>query len=251
MKTRENLIQKNIQKIKEEINLRLQNVPNPIAAFDADGTLWRKDAGYTFVKYQIENKLLPHLPQSFEEFLKTKKTKSYSEHLIWMAKMNKGTPLNLLKSWVKESFKLELLSSNPVFEEMKKLISYLLKNKVRVYIVSSSPQFTLEPLAKLFSIPSQNTIGVSIKVKDGVLTDELEGPLSWKEGKVKALLLKTKGVRPFFCAGNSYHDLPLLESATDLRLVISSAFKGSRNYETEQALLKHAKKEKWDRISYL
>lgn len=238
-----------IRQIKKEIKVCLAQETQAVAAFDADGTLWPGDVGITFFKYQIENALLPHLSLSFEEFLNKKQKESLPETLLWMAQVNKGVSLKTLQQWVGQSLE-PLLNLSSVFQDIRTIVTYLLKNKVEVYIVSASFKWTLEPLAKIFHIPFKNVLGVTTKVNQGLLTEELDGCITWNQGKVEALLKATKGRKPFLSAGNTLNDLPLLESATHMRLTVASAPKEKINHSSEQALLKIAKERNWHWLSY-
>ena len=82
----------------KSIKAALDNGASPIAAFDADGTLWSGDAGLDFYKYQIENNLLEGLPEnpweSYLEYVEKKET----EALFWLAQINKGHPITTVRS---------------------------------------------------------------------------------------------------------------------------------------------------------
>src|SRR5690606_4732965 len=88
-------------------------------------------------------------------------------------------------------------------------------------------------------------------VEGGVVTDQAHGPITYRRGKVDGLLLATEGVAPFFCAGNTEGDLPLLESATHRRLVLASAPMGHKNHDTEWVMQSIAQSRGWFSHSYL
>ena len=108
----------------------------------------------------------------------------------------------------------------------------------------------MEPAAALYNIPQENVIGVKTKVENGLVTTEQEGPITYKEGKVKGLLEATGGKLPFYAAGNSHGDLPLLESATHLKMVLHSAPQHNVLYETEQKMIALAKERNWLHYSF-
>ena len=51
-----------LAKLRKKIDRALDSGAHPIAAFDADGTLWDMDMGEHFFQHQISKKLLPDLP---------------------------------------------------------------------------------------------------------------------------------------------------------------------------------------------
>lgn len=220
-----------------------------IAAFDADGTLWNTDLGEALFGYQVKKRLLPDLPADpWAHYEHLKEHVSHEVAYIWLAQINKGLPLTQVQLWAKQA--VEALHPVPVFPEIKDLIAYLLKLNVEVYIVTASIKWAVDPGAHLVGLSAENVIGIRTKVVDGIVTTEQDGPLTYRQGKVEALLSRTGGIRPFFAAGNTEGDLPLLESATDLRLVVAGFPESNHNFPTEQRMLALAKERTWFAARY-
>ncbi|MEZ4870801.1 MAG: haloacid dehalogenase-like hydrolase [Bdellovibrionales bacterium] len=97
---------------------------------------------------------------------------------------------------------------------MHTLITHLQNKGVKTYIVTASVKWAVEGAAKLYNIPEDQVVGVTTKVVDGLITDQQDGPVTWKQGKVEGLMQATKRQAPFFAAGNSSGDIYLLEAAT-------------------------------------
>ncbi|MCB0349619.1 MAG: haloacid dehalogenase-like hydrolase [Bdellovibrionales bacterium] len=231
-----------LSEIKNSIDQALAAGAHPIAAFDADGTLWDMDMGDYFFDYQINKKLLPDLPQDpWATYLKMHSENSPAAFL-WLAQINKGLPLEEIRKWTKQAF--QNMPELPIFDGVHEIIKHLQKSNVQVYVVTASIKWAVEPGAEYLGIPAENVIGVSTQIRDGIITDQLEGVVTWHEGKVQGLLNHTKAP-PFFAAGNTIGDLALLELATHLRLANCGAPQGHKNFNTEQDLIKISKDRGW------
>ena len=232
-----------LEKIKNLLQDPIEKCDYPVAAFDADGTLWPCDVGRDFFQYQIERDLLRgklNHPRIKFEYIKNSKGKTRA--LTWLAYVLSGYSLEEVQKWIKAF----LEDRQPIpFLFQKKLISWLQSKNVQVFIVSSSLKWLLDPAARVFNIPSENIIGVQTIVRKGLITDELILPAPIQEDKVPALYKRTNNKPPLFSAGNTLSDQALLEAATQTRLVVSTAKEKDLNYLSEKQLLQIAKKRNW------
>jgi len=218
-----------------------RGLSHKIAVFDADGTLYPEDVGFGFFEYQVENNLLKEKDflKNINECYKKNKIKTCSIIL----QKNKGVLLDQYMSWCNDFFKTDPLT---VFSFQKKLIHYLKKLGVTVYVVSASPQWVVQQAVRHYELPIDVVVGLKTVVDDkGVITDQLIYPLSMGPGKVTALLEKSKNLYPFFVSGNTVSDLDLLESSTHIKCVVAKAETGRRQYESEQVLLSIALQKNW------
>lgn len=214
------------------------------AAFDADGTLWDTDAGESFFKFQINSGEIEGLPEDpWAHYHWMKDNVGHEEAFLWLARINKGIQITDVRRWALQA--AGQLRPFPVFGGMPLFIESMMKLGIKVYIVTASVQWAVEPLAPLVGLPPSHVIGIRTEVVNGVVTEAAVTPVTWKEGKAKALLERTGGVAPIFCAGNTMGDLALLESSRALRLAISAAPRDSENFETESRLLDIAKSRGW------
>lgn len=232
-----------INEIKAAIETALKNGAAPIAAFDADGTLWDMDMGESFFDYQVQKKLLPNLPADAWEHYHQMHDKDAPTAFLWLAQINKGLPLEQVRKWSKDAF--HSLRDVPIFAGVHEIIRFLQSSGVEIYIVTASIKWAVEPGAEYLGIPAKNVIGVSTKIKNGVISDVLDGVVTWHEGKVKGLLEHTEQIPPFFSVGNTIGDLALLELATHIRLANCAAPKEHKNFKTEQELIAISKKRGW------
>lgn len=89
----------------------------------------------------------------------------------------------------------------------------------RVIIVSGSPRWAVEAAAKPLGIEPPDILAGQVAVVDGVLTDGVLEPLPYGKGKVQAIL-KRYGAVPRVSAGNGLGDLPMMEATSDLRVLV-------------------------------
>lgn len=225
------------------VDLKNKNT-SMIAAFDADGTLWDVDLGENFFQYQIDNKQVP-LPQApWNHYLEMKKINDDPRSAyVWLAQINKGIKLSDLQNWTQKAF--DRIEPKPIFSEQKKLIELFLKHSVQIYIVTASIKWAVEPGAKALGLTADNIIGVETQVINGIITEEAIHPITYRQGKVDALLKKTNNVKPFFCAGNTIGDYELLQSSTHIKLAVSAASRDDKLFKSENELISKASEHNW------
>lgn len=232
----------NINDVLNKIDECLDAGANPIAAFDADGTLWNLDMGEVFFQYQIDNKLVPLPEDPWGHYLNLKKEHPPTAYL-WLAQNNEGVELEVIKQWSSDCAKK--VQPIPLFEEQKKIIKHLQSKNVEIYIVTASIRWAVWGAAHLYGIPEENIIGVQVSDENGKLTNKQKGPITWKAGKPEGLLLRTGGKAPFFASGNTMGDFDLLESSSHIKLVNHAAKENEELYETEKELFDLALEKKW------
>ena len=214
------------------------------AAFDADGTLWDTDLGENFFHYQIDNKCvsLPTNPWNHYQDMKKVNDDPRSAY-VWLAQINQSKTIDQVREWSLAAF--NTIKPVPIFTEQKKLIELFLENQVRIFIVTASIRWAVEPGAVALGLSEENVIGVETKVQHGTVTGEAVHPITYKQGKVEALLKHTGGVLPFFASGNSTGDTELLQAATHLQLAVSAASRDDRLFQSENELMRIAELNNW------
>lgn len=214
------------------------------AAFDADGTLWDTDLGETFFKYQIQHQLLPNLPTDpWNHYRQWKESGDPRPAYLWLAQINAGVSLKTVQTWAEES--VQQFQPLPIFSEQQKLIELLHKNKVHVYVVTASVKWAVEPGALRLGIDHAHVLGVETEVHQGLVTDVACGQMTYREGKIKALLEKTKGQAPFLCSGNTMGDFNLLLGSSHLQICVGAAGPGDELWKTEEQLRQEARQRQW------
>jgi phosphoserine phosphatase len=230
------------QKINSTLEQVLKQDPHPIAAFDADGTLWDTDLGEAFFDFLIRHGKvkLPTEPWTHYEDMKAKHPPTA---YLWLAQICQGQSIDVIRDWTRESFKEH--SPIPVFEAQKKLIDLFLSKNVQIYIITASVKWSVEPGAALLGLSNDHVIGVETEVQSGLVSEKQKGMITYRAGKVDALLAHTGGKKPFFAAGNSEGDQELLAAATHLRLAVSASHRDDKLFRSESKLLKLAEEKNW------
>lgn len=228
----------------EELNKFKDLYPNGpwIAAFDADGTLWNTDMGENFFEYQIQSKQLDLPADPWKHYHDLKSINAPAAYL-WLAQINAGHKLSTVQSWAEDCFIQN--SPAPIYSSQQDLIAQLHDNDFQVFIVTASIKWAVEPGARRLGIPESHVLGIKTVVQEDVITDQCDGPITYREGKIQGLLQASSGIRPIFCAGNTMGDEQLLLSSAGLRLAVQSKNDGGELFKTEQELQKLAKSQGW------
>lgn len=215
-----------------------------IAAFDADGTLWDADAGETFFDWQIHNCPLPAF-RGVDPWSRYRELKHPDPRVgyVWLAQINAGQTLAQVRAWAAECFRQA--GPWPVFASQRRLVEKLRSLGYDVYVVTASVKWAVEPVAALLGIDFDHVIGIETEVIGGIVTDIVRSPVTWRDGKPEALLKHTHGARPILAAGNTYGDIALLQSATHVRLALSTQEAPGGLYDEESKLVSHASSEGW------
>ncbi len=238
-----------ILQVKDAVRAALKSgqIQKPIAAFDADGTLWSFDAGENFFQFQIDNKLVP-MPADPWAHYETLKERSHPEAYLWLAQILKGNPISEVRNWAREAVGA-YPGGLPAFSWMKEIINFLRDMNVEVYVVTASITWAVEPAAEMLGIPADHVIGVETAIENGIVSTLQNGPITWREGKVDGLLRKTGGIKPLFAAGNTMGDFHLIDSATHVHVVNATVARGHENYSTEQELVREGTERGWNILS--
>ncbi|MCB1192007.1 MAG: haloacid dehalogenase-like hydrolase [Leptospiraceae bacterium] len=116
-------------------------------------------------------------------------------------------------------------------ESIKILNSMIGQDDFRVYIISASPDFFVKGASGSLKIPKSQIRGINLEDKDGILTNKIKQPITYAEGKTKALqkivldIIKEKKYKNVFVLagfGNSYQtDAPFLKYIIEQKLPVS------------------------------
>jgi|SRR6185312_4894937 len=232
-------------KIHEALDQELAETDHtPVAAFDADGTLWDTDLGENFFRWQITNRVLKNLPDDpWKYYRNWKNSGDPRPAYLWLAQINQGHTLEEVTEWAEKA--VLSIDPLPIFEDQKKLIDLLRSKNVQVYVVTASVKWAVEPGAQRLGISADHVLGVTTKIKNGVISTEQEGLITYHEGKLQALMEKTKGVQPFLVSGNTMGDFHLLGGASLLALAVGAANEGDELFKTEEQLRQESQRQGW------
>jgi len=230
--------------INQTIEQAVKEQKKPVAAFDADGTLWDTDLGENFFQYQIDRKLVDLPADPWQHYQDMKKINNDPRQAyLWLAQICRGQQIQTIREWAAQAVKT--LNPLPIFEAQQKLVEKLHQAGVDVYVVTASIKWAVEPGAALLGIPQEKVIGVQTKIENGIVTEHQDGIITYRPGKVEALLQHTQGQYPFFASGNSTGDDNLLASATHLALAVSAAAREDALFKSEDELQKKATAHGW------
>lgn len=234
-----------LKNLQRQVKDAMAREPGPYyAAFDADGTLWDSDLGEQFFQYQIDHCNLDSLKQvdPWEYYESTKKVDPVKAYL-WLAQISAGHPIEQVRDWAKQAIEAK---GARIFESQKRMIAWLQDQGVEVFIVTASIQWAVEPAAHLVGIPSTHVMGIQTALDENdKVTEEQHGPITWRQGKADALLQRTEGVRPVFCAGNTLGDIALIETSVGGRLCTQTQVEENGLFQEEQKLFEHATANDW------
>lgn len=230
-----------------KVDSYLKNHPAPyFATFDADGTLWANDVGENFFQYQIDHCKLADLRNKdpWKHYLELKKKHPPNAYL-WLAQICRDHSLKDVHAWAIEA----ATQFKPlVFPEQRELIAELQSRNIQIYVVSASVEWAVEGALAVSGFKNVKALGVKTKVKNGQISTEQDGFVTWRQGKRDAFLALSKGIAPFLSCGNTLGDQHLLEMSSNIRIAVQSQKDGSEHptlFEDEQGLLQMALKNQW------
>ena len=191
-----------------------------VAVFDADGTLWPGDIGEGFLKWLIANKKLKDVDYSqdiygkYEEICEDDHAKCYA----YAVQLMQGLAVKDIQTWAHDFFEKEIKPT--IFPMQKVLIQDLEKRGVQVWIVSASGQWLVDQAAETLGISPEHVIGIRTETNNGIITDKIIPPVTYRAGKVEAIQKYIKQ-RPVLAAGNAMTDYEMLMYAKELSIVIN------------------------------
>ncbi len=233
----------NWTQFQQDIQAALDDGATPLAAFDADGTLWDMDIGENFFQFQARHKLV-ELPPNPWEFYDQWHQREPIPAYLWLAQINAGQPLSQVREWAAQAVRES--GEIPIFPHMRRLIEFLKSQGVQVLVVTASVKWAVEPAAALLGIPHEDVVGIVTTVDEqGLVGRDAGGPVTWREGKVDGLLKRSGGQHPFLAAGNTMGDFSLIEQATHIPFAHTASPQSSGIHATERELIREAMTRGW------
>jgi HAD superfamily phosphoserine phosphatase-like hydrolase len=198
----------------------------PLAVFDWDNTCAKGDIGEA-VMDELDKRDPRDRWSEYSRLIKEQgKPAAYTYAACQMAGMTEVQLRQLTAEVIEECLASRRIQKRP---EMQDLIGTLHRHGWQVWIVSASSQAMVEVFARSYGIAAERVIGVRLqKDSAGRLLPKLDGPLTFRAGKVQAIE-KYIGLTPSFAAGDTDTDIDMLRSARH-RLLIDSG-----NPEARQA----------------
>jgi len=203
------------------LRLSAASVPGGLVVFDADGTLWKGDAGEDFLHWQLQNGiLLPERLEKTRQAWEQYEKGAFSERDMWIlaATCQEGLPEDRVRKQASDFFTKEMAPR--IFPGMKNAVMQLKQKGMDVWIVSASHRWIIQAGAPHLGIEPDHVIAISAVVKDGLITGEVIEPVPFREGKVDAIRALI-GRTPNVVFGDSVNDVPMLKIATTLGVTIN------------------------------
>lgn len=220
---------------------RLRPGQSPIAALDADGTLWGPDVAELLWRRLISQRALHRraaapIARALRDCGAEPKRDPYVDYeqlcvlhraglvpqetmvramLAGLAGLREETLYLSCVEVVSEAGELNSLDGGGT----RRMIDELRELGYRVIVVSGSPRWAVEVAVRPLGIPPEDVLAGQVAVVDGALTDGIIEPLPWGKGKVQSILRRF-GVVPRISMGNGLGDLPMLEATSHLRILV-------------------------------
>lgn len=184
-----------------------------LAVFDCDGTLWERDSGAYFFRWEQQRGLVPKEAMEWiiPRYVAYQKDGSIAEEVMCgdMVTIHNGVSDALLRSEAREFWHEQIHGC--IFPEMLHLTRELQARGCELWAVSSTNNWVVEVGAEFFGIPREHVLAAEVHLNDGVATDRL---VRVPSGPDKAVAIRDViGRPPDAVFGNSIHDLAMLEIA--------------------------------------
>lgn len=187
--------------------------PGAVAAFDADGTLWREDVGEAWLAHLVQKKLV-QLPDgrdpvaAYEALVARDRGAGFA----YAAQLQVGLAASVLHE---EALALAASWVRPrVIAIVQELLALCERAGLAVHIVSASPIEIVRVAAPFAGVPAGRCLGMTVRIDaQGRCTDELVLPITYAAGKVE--MIAKHGLGPLAVgAGDSLTgDLAMLSAA--------------------------------------
>ena len=192
--------------------------PGRIAVFDADGTLWRRDATETLMRALEDIGVIgpPAGSPCLDAHLESLYQQSYVRACEFCAQVFAGHRLVDVLRWSEMSFQRQLEPSMVTLTS--KLVRWLHSLNAEVHVVSASPWWCILPGTRRLGIPDSRVHGLDVEMESGRLTSKLIGRIQSGEGKAQTV--RELPSLPVFVAGNTVDDAAMMRLSSCTALAV-------------------------------
>lgn len=197
-----------------------REIPAGLAAFDADGTLWREDVGEAFLRHLVSLGWVT-LPdgsdpyEAYERAVDRDKKTGYAYAAQLMAGLSQqavaAEAVFFASEWV----------PNRIVADSAGLVQLCRKAGLRPVVISASASPIVLAAAAVAGFAAADCRGIETAVREGKYTDALVEPVTYAEGKVDCA--RSLGTLALACGDSLLGDLPMLQAA---RLAVAVAPRG-------------------------
>lgn len=184
-----------------------------LVTFDADGVLWRGDAGDGFLLWQIENhRLLPEAEREARRLWDVYRAGKYGEleMAVFCATILRGLREETVEADARAFFQRHF--RHDIIPETQAWACRLQQAGVEVWIVSGSHRWIIGAGSEAVGIRRDRLLTVCAAVRDGLITPEVLLPVTYGMGKAEAICRRFER-DPDMAFGNTLADRYMLELA--------------------------------------
>ena len=184
-----------------------------LVTFDADGVLWREDAGNRFLLWQVENHRLSAKAEREARHGWDAHCRGQLNDLglaVLCVTCLRGLSEQQVEADARDFFERSIRPR--IVPETQAWARRLQEAGVEVWLVSGSHRWIISPGARTVGIPDERLLAVETVVRDGLLTPELLLPVPFGAGKAEAIRSRLRRP-PDLAAGNMLSDTAMLELA--------------------------------------
>jgi phosphoserine phosphatase len=186
--------------------------PGGVAAFDADGTLWREDIGEAFLRHLVSLGWvrLPDGGDPYEEYERRVDEDKRSGY-VFAAQLQAGLLVAEVQAEA-ERFAREWVPKR-IVAEVQELRALCEERGLRAVAVSASPLPIVLAAAPLAGFSRDACHGIEVRVESGRFTADPIEPVTYAEGKVAALRARGWNRIEVACGDSFTGDLAILQAA--------------------------------------
>ena len=213
----------------------VESEANPLAVFDADGTLWADDLGETHLGVLQERGSIPPGADhaSLLDEYRDRCARDVDDGYAWGARVLAALDESVVVESAVEAWRRH---SSRLLGPMASIVRGLAGLGVDVAVVSASNRWVVEAAVRELGILPGRVVAVDLHREGGRLTASVVQPMPNGPGKVAAIDV-CLGRRPTIAFGNSIHDAPMLALA-DVGVVVLATTVEEQNLEPAMEALR-------------
>jgi phosphoserine phosphatase len=184
-----------------------------LVAFDADGVLWRGDAGDGFLLWQMENhRLLPETEREARRVWESYRRREYgeAEMAVFCATSCAGLREEVVEADARAFF--DRCFRGNIIAETQSWARRLQQAGVEVWVVSGSHRWIIAAGSEAAGLHPDRILTVCSVVREGLVTSQVLPPVTYGPGKAEAIRARF-GRAPDIAFGNTLADRYMLEMA--------------------------------------
>ena len=187
-----------------------RELPGALAAFDADGTLWREDVGEAFLRHLVSLGWVK-LPDGSDPYAAYERAveRDRAAGYAYAAQLQEGLAQDAVSAEA-ERFASRWVAPR-LIGDTQELRALCAQAGLLPFVISASALPIVLAAAPLAGFSRENCRGIEVQVRDGRFTADLLQPVTYAQGKVASAA--RSGRLGLACGDSFTGDLPMLEAA--------------------------------------